>query len=96
MNYKLSLSPLFVLEIIASVLFIVFFGFGNFLFFILLSMIFGAVLLGIFWKNMLEFQMGGLKDMLTQFLLLSQGFCLFFQGLLQVFLEFLYFSLVLL
>ncbi|EAJ1259555.1 integral memnbrane protein, partial [Campylobacter jejuni] len=41
MNYKLSLSPLFVLEIIASVLFIVFFGFGNFLFFILLSMIFG-------------------------------------------------------
>lgn len=31
MNYKLSLSPLFVLEIIASVLFIVF-GFGNFYF----------------------------------------------------------------
>ncbi len=33
MNYKLSLSPLFVLEIIASVLFIVFFGFGNFFIF---------------------------------------------------------------
>lgn len=47
MNYKLSLSPLFVLEIIASILFIVFFGFGNFLFFILLSMIFGA---GFYWE----------------------------------------------
>lgn len=56
MNYKLSLSPLFVLEIIASVLFIVFFGFGNFLFFILLSMIFGAVLLGIFGKICLNFK----------------------------------------
>lgn len=33
MNYKLSLSPLFVLEIIASILFIVFFGFGNFFIF---------------------------------------------------------------
>ncbi|ELU0339606.1 FxsA family protein [Campylobacter coli] len=81
MNYKLSLSPLFVLEIIASVLFIVFFGFGNFLFFILLSMIFGAVLLGIFWKNMLEFQMGGLKDMLTQFAFVMAAFLLIFPGI---------------
>ncbi|MBW1509102.1 integral memnbrane protein, partial [Campylobacter jejuni] len=61
---------------------IVFFGFGNFLFFILLSMIFGAVLLGIFWKNMLEFQMGGLKDMLTQFSFVIAGFLLVFPGII--------------
>ncbi|HEC2790892.1 TPA: integral memnbrane protein [Campylobacter jejuni] len=82
MNYKLSLSPLFVLEIIASVLFIVFFGFGNFLLFILLSMIFGVVLLVIFWKNMLEFQMGGLKGMLTQFSFVIAGFLLVFPGII--------------
>ncbi|HHP0358759.1 TPA: FxsA family membrane protein [Campylobacter jejuni] len=82
MNYKLSLSPLFVLEIIASVLFIVFFGFGNFLFFILLSMIFGVVLLGVFWKNMLEFQMGGLKDMLTQFSFVIAGFLFVVPGII--------------
>ncbi|MCW1847006.1 integral memnbrane protein [Campylobacter jejuni] len=81
MNYKLSLSPLFVLEIIASILFIVFFGFGNFLFFILLSMIFGVILLGIF-ENMLEFQMGGLKDMLTQFSFVIAGFLLIFPGII--------------
>ncbi|EAI1832896.1 integral memnbrane protein [Campylobacter coli] len=81
MNYKLSLSPLFVLEIIASVLFIVFFGFGNFLFFILLSMIFGAVLLGIFWKNMLEFRISGFKDMLTQFAFVMAAFLLIFPGI---------------
>ncbi|MFQ6341813.1 FxsA family membrane protein [Campylobacter sp. VTCC 70190] len=79
---KLSLSPLFVLEIIASVLFIVFFGLGNFLFFILLSMIFGAVLLGIFWKNMLEFQVGGLRDMLRQFSFVIAGFLLIFPGII--------------
>ncbi|EAL5962545.1 integral memnbrane protein [Campylobacter jejuni] len=82
MNYKLSLSPLFALEIIASALFIVFFGFGNFLFFILLSMIFGVVLLGVFWKNILEFQMGDLKDMLTQFSFVIAGFLLVFPGII--------------
>lgn len=82
MNYKLSLSPLFILEIVASVLFVVFFGFGNFLFFILLSMIFGVVLLAIFWKNMLEFQMMGLKDMLTQFSFVIAGFLLIFPGII--------------
>ncbi len=82
---KLSLSPLFLLEIIVSILFIVFFGFGNFLIFILLSMLFGAVLLGIFWKNMLEFRMSGLKDMLTQFSFVIAGFLFIFPGVITSF-----------
>ncbi|EHA4749790.1 integral memnbrane protein [Campylobacter coli] len=81
MNYKLSLSPLFLLELVASILFIVFFGLGNFLIFILASMIFGVILLGIFWKNMLEFRISGFKDMLTQFAFVIAAFLLIFPGI---------------
>ncbi|EDO9406095.1 integral memnbrane protein [Campylobacter coli] len=81
MNYKLSLSPLFLLELVASILFIVFFGLGNFLIFILASMIFGVILLGIFWKNMLEFRISGFKDMLTQFAFVMAAFLLIFPGI---------------
>lgn len=81
MNYKLSLSPLFLLELVASILFIVFFGLGKFLIFILASMIFGVILLGIFWKNMLEFRISGFKDMLTQFAFVMAAFLLIFPGI---------------
>ncbi|ECL9106222.1 integral memnbrane protein [Campylobacter coli] len=81
MNYKLNLSPLFLLELVASILFIVFFGLGNFLIFILASMIFGVILLGIFWKNMLEFRISGFKDMLTQFAFVMAAFLLIFPGI---------------
>ncbi|EAK6780088.1 integral memnbrane protein [Campylobacter coli] len=81
MNYKLSLSPLFLLELVASILFIVFFGLGNFLIFILASMIFGVILLGIFWKNMLEFRISGFKDMLTQFAFVTAAFLFIFPGI---------------
>ncbi|KQI25681.1 hypothetical protein [Campylobacter coli] len=81
MNYKLSLSPLFLLELVASILFIVFFGLGNFLIFILASMIFGVILLVIFWKNMLEFRISGFKDMLTQFAFVMAAFLLIFPGI---------------
>ncbi|EHQ0868734.1 integral memnbrane protein [Campylobacter coli] len=81
MNYKLSLSPLFLLEVVASILFIVFFGLGNFLIFILASMIFGVILLGIFWKNMLEFRISGFKDMLTQFAFVMAAFLFIFPGI---------------
>ncbi|EAK6997454.1 integral memnbrane protein [Campylobacter coli] len=81
MNYKLSLSPLFLLELAASILFIVFFGLGNFLIFILASMIFGVILLGIFWKNMLEFRISGFKDMLTQFAFVMAAFLFIFPGI---------------
>lgn len=91
MSYKLKLSPLFVIECIFSLLFIIFFGFGNFLIFILASMIFGVVLLGIFWKNMLEFQILGFKNMLTQFSFVIAGFLLVFPGVLTSFIGFLIF-----
>ncbi|EKM1491659.1 integral memnbrane protein [Campylobacter coli] len=81
MNYKLSLSPLFLLELVASILFIIFFGLGNFLIFILASMIFGVILLGIFWKNMLEFRISGFKDMLTQFAFVMAAFLFIFPGI---------------
>ncbi|ECL0431622.1 integral memnbrane protein [Campylobacter coli] len=81
MNYKLSLSPLFLLELVASILFIVFFGLGNFLIFILASMIFGVIFLGIFWKNMLEFRISGFKDMLTQFAFVMAAFLFIFPGI---------------
>ena len=81
MNYKLSLSPLFLLELVASILFIVFFGLGNFLIFILASMIFGVILLGIFWKNMLEFRISGFKDMLTQFAFVMAAFLFILPGI---------------
>lgn len=81
MNYKLSLSPLFLLELVASILFIVFFGLGNFLIFVLASMIFGVILLGIFWKNMLEFRISGFKDMLTQFAFVMAAFLFIFPGI---------------
>ncbi|EAL4499358.1 integral memnbrane protein [Campylobacter coli] len=81
MNYKLSLSPLFLLELVASILFIVFFGLGNFLIFILASMIFGVILLGIFWKNMLEFRISGFKDVLTQFAFVMAAFLFIFPGI---------------
>ncbi|MBM0637626.1 FxsA family protein [Campylobacter sp. VicNov18] len=81
MNYKLNLSPLIVLEIVLSVLFIVFFGLGNFLLFMLFSLIFGIVLLAIFWKNILEFQITDLKHMLTQFTFVIAGFLLIFPGI---------------
>ncbi|EKL3102027.1 integral memnbrane protein [Campylobacter coli] len=82
MNYKLSLSPLFLLELVVSILFIVFFGLGNFLIFILASMIFGVILLGIFWKNMLEFRISGFKDMLTQFAFVMAAFLFIFPGII--------------
>ncbi|MBZ7953677.1 integral memnbrane protein [Campylobacter sp. W0018] len=91
MSYKLKLSPLFAVEIIFSLLFIIFFGFGNFLIFILASMIFGVILLGVFWKNILEFQILGFKNMLMQFSFIIAGFLLVFPGVLTSFLGFLVF-----
>ncbi|MEE6534240.1 integral memnbrane protein, partial [Campylobacter coli] len=53
----------------------------NFLIFILASMIFGVILLGIFWKNMLEFRISGFKDMLTQFAFVMAAFLFIFPGI---------------
>ncbi|ENM4760160.1 integral memnbrane protein [Campylobacter upsaliensis] len=80
---KLSLgAPFLIVELIACAVFIITFGFGNFLIFMLLSMIAGVVLLALFWKNMLEFQMGGLKDTLKQFAFVIAGFLFLIPGVL--------------
>lgn len=85
MNKNLTLMPLFLLEVAASILFIIAFGFGNFLIFILMSVIFGVIVLGIFWNNMLEFQVGDFKSMIKQFSFVIAGFLLIFPGILTSF-----------
>ncbi|MDL0101873.1 MULTISPECIES: integral memnbrane protein [Campylobacter] len=83
MIMKLSLgAPFLIIELIACAVFIIAFGFGNFLIFMLLSMIAGVVLLALFWKNMLNFQMGGLKDTLKQFAFVIAGFLFLIPGVL--------------
>ncbi|EPT1527257.1 integral memnbrane protein [Campylobacter upsaliensis] len=83
MIMKLSLgAPFLIIELIACAVFIITFGFGNFLIFMLLSMIAGVVLLALFWKNMLEFQMGDLKDTLKQFAFVIAGFLFLIPGVL--------------
>ncbi|ECV9712809.1 integral memnbrane protein [Campylobacter upsaliensis] len=80
---KLSLgAPFLIIELIACAVFIITFGFGNFLIFMLLSMIAGVVLLALFWKNMLSFQMGSLKDTLKQFAFVIAGFLFLIPGVL--------------
>lgn len=75
-------TPLFLLELSASIIFIMIFGFGDFLLFILSSMFFGIILLGIFWKNILAFQVADFKSMIKQFSFVIAGFLLVFPGIL--------------
>ncbi|TQR60553.1 FxsA family protein [Campylobacter troglodytis] len=80
--YKLSLFPYLLIEILFSLGFVLFFGFGNFIIFLLLSMLLGAILLGIFWKNMLEFRLSSPLEMLKNFALVIAGFLLVIPGVL--------------
>lgn len=80
--YKISFAPLILLELIASMIFVLTFGFGNFCFFLLFSMVGGVVLLALFWKNMLEFRISTPKEMFTQFAFVIAGFLLIIPGVL--------------
>lgn len=80
--YTFSLFPLILLEIIVSVMFVWAFGFGDFCFFLLFSMVGGVVLLAIFWKNMLEFKITTPKEMFMQFAFVIAGFLLIIPGVL--------------
>lgn len=82
MKFKLSLTPLILLEIFFTILFIIVFGLGNFLAFVLISMVCGIVILGIFWRNLLEFHIDGFKNMFIQFSFVISGFLLIFPGIL--------------
>lgn len=80
--YKIGLAPYIVLEVLASVGFVLAFGFGNFIIFLLLSMLLGAILLGIFWRNMLEFRLSTPLEMLKNFAFVIAGFLLALPGVL--------------
>ncbi len=80
--YKIGLAPYIVLEVLASVGFVLAFGFGNFIIFLLLSMLLGGILLGIFWRNMLEFRLSTPLEMLKNFAFVIAGFLLALPGVL--------------
>lgn len=80
--YTISLFPLILLEIATSVAFVIAFGFGEFCFFLLFSVVGGVVLLALFWKNMLEFKISTPKEMFMQFAFVIAGFLLIIPGVL--------------
>ncbi|TKX29014.1 integral memnbrane protein [Campylobacter sp. MIT 12-5580] len=80
--YRFSIFPFVLLELLASVLFVFAFGFGNFLIFLLASVIVGVILLAVFWKNMLEFQLLRPKEMLAQFAYIIAAFLFIVPGVL--------------
>ncbi|TQR31942.1 integral memnbrane protein [Campylobacter sp. MIT 99-7217] len=72
-----------------SIAFIYAFGFGNFLIFLLISVALGMILLAIFWKNMLEFQILSPKEMFAQFGFIICAFLFIIPGVLSSFVAFL-------
>lgn len=86
--YRFSIFPFILLELLASVLFVFAFGFGNFLILLLISVIVGVILLAVFWKNMLEFQLLRPKEMLAQFAYIIAAFLFIVPGVLSSFLAF--------
>lgn len=86
MNYRISLLPAFLCEFVISLGFILVFGFGNFLILLLASVALGVIVLGVFWKNMLEFQLLSPRQMLAQFGFVIAAFLLIIPGVLSSFL----------
>lgn len=80
--YTFSILPFILLEVLASVLFVMSFGFGNFLLVLFGSMLIGVVLLAIFWRNMLEFRLCSPLEMLKNFAFVISGFLFLVPGVL--------------
>ena len=80
--YTFSILPFILLEVLASVLFVMSCGFGNFLLVLFGSMLIGVVLLAIFWRNMLEFRLCSPLEMLKNFAFVISGFLFLVPGLL--------------
>lgn len=80
--YTFSIFPFILLEVLASVLFVMSFGFGNFVLFLFGSMLIGVILLAIFWRNMLEFKLCSPLEMLKNFAFVISGFLFLVPGLL--------------
>ncbi|ECK1938274.1 FxsA family protein [Campylobacter lari] len=85
---KVNLSAFLVLELIASVLFIVFFGFLNFFMIVFASMFLGAMFLAKTWTNLITMQNThtNLFGMIKLFSLTIVGILLLIPGILSTFL----------
>ncbi|RKO65326.1 hypothetical protein CKA54_00470 [Campylobacter sp. P255] len=85
---KVNLSAFLVLELIASVLFIVFFGFLNFFMIVFASMFLGAMFLAKTWTNLITMQNThtNLFGMVKLFSLTIVGILLLIPGILSSFL----------
>lgn len=80
--YSFGILPLILCEIVASLGFIALFGFGKFVLFLIICMLFGVVILAIFWKNVLEFRIGTAREMFANFAFVIAGFLLVCPGVL--------------
>ncbi|MBX1886116.1 FxsA family protein [Campylobacter peloridis] len=85
---RTNISAFLILELIASVLFIVFFGFLNFFMVIFISMFLGAMFLAKTWTNLITMQNTNtnLFGMIKLFSLTIVGILLLIPGILSTFL----------
>ncbi|EAK9961524.1 FxsA family protein [Campylobacter lari] len=88
MMVKTNLSAFLILELIASILFITFFGFLNFFMIVFASMFLGAMFLAKTWTNLITMQNTNtnLFDMIKLFSLTIVGILLLIPGILSTFL----------
>ncbi|WP_291951094.1 FxsA family protein [Campylobacter sp.] len=85
---KINLSAFLILEIIASILFIIFFGFLNFFMIVFASMFLGAIFLAKTWTNLITMQNTNTNffGMIKLFSLTIVGILLLIPGILSTFL----------
>ncbi|MCV3457133.1 FxsA family protein [Campylobacter sp. CNRCH_2016_0050h] len=85
---KTNLSAFLILELIASILFIVFFGFLNFFMIVFASMFLGAMFLAKTWTNLITMQNANtnLFGIIKLFSLTIVGILLLIPGILSTFL----------
>ncbi|EAK6592092.1 integral memnbrane protein [Campylobacter lari] len=88
MMVKTNLSAFLILELIASILFIIFFGFLNFFMIVFASMFLGAMFLAKTWTNLITMQNTNtnLFGMIKLFSLTIVGILLLIPGILSTFL----------
>ncbi|EAK0949903.1 FxsA family protein [Campylobacter lari] len=88
MMVKTNLSAFLILELIASILFITFFGFLNFFMIVFTSMFLGAMFLAKTWTNLITMQNTNtnLFGMIKLFSLTIVGILLLIPGILSTFL----------
>ncbi|EAK0770248.1 FxsA family protein [Campylobacter lari] len=88
MMVKTNLSAFLILELIASILFITFFGFLNFFMIVFASMFLGAMFLAKTWTNLITMQNTNtnLFGMIKLFSLTIVGILLLIPGILSTFL----------